>query len=1080
MADGSRRRGHDNSLIASRLFAVVLATVWLAACQTGEPPPLSLDEAKKVTASFEGRSFVPPPRTIEDVTRILKQPDPTGETNIARKRQMADQSPPATAEARALAEFFSRRGIAALEIGRSKQAIRDLTTALEIARSSGSRRLQVNILSTLSHAETISGNRAQALRHRKERRELADNTGSRLSSDLSVAWAYLYAGNIEEATKSLRSASTILPETRTWPDQSWVPQLRSQAAIIEGQILLARGMYAESEKKMREAVEILENDIENGADPDVLSGGGITLGTSRIILRNHYLSILAESLMHQGRLAEAEVNSRKALDGNLKQFGRASTYTAGVLVAFSNILSRRGRFADAINLARSAVDIYGEIGTTPDSHMWANARRVLAETLAANGQWEASLREFETIRGNLANDDPQAFQGRFDGNVDWVLSLIKTGNSADALAGLARTLGREVEKFGGDHYGIAERRALTAMARAVTGDRTKALDLFSKASANLLSHSQQSEDESGNRTHQDWRRKLILEAYLDLLSKTAGTFPGKDAEINEKTFRIANAIRAQHIQRALIASAARVATRVPELADLARREQDARKRIGALFSILGTVFSQPSAERDETVVASLRNEIEQLRRARAALLDEINGRFPEYANLIDPKPATIEDARSALRPGESLISTYVGDEQTYVWAVPHEGEVAFAAVDLDRESVVEMVGLVRSSLEPNAATLGDIPDFDVDTAYELYANLLEPVKAGWKGAESLLVVAHGPLGYLPLSVLPTEPVHLSPAKGALFSNHRNIPWLVRKHALTVLPSVASLRMLRGLPPVNAGRKAFAGFGDPVFDKGQVVEAGRCRSVARDGATNQALDVRGVRVCLRAVPEVNRFDSAQLAQLPDLPDTAEEIRSIALALDADLTRDVFLGEEASEAVVKSMDLSGTNVLAFATHGLVPGDLDGLTEPALALSSPAVVGGGDDGLLTMGEILGLKLNADWVVLSACNTASGSGAGAEAVSGLGSAFFYAGTRALLVSNWPVETTSAKALTTDLFRRQAADTTLTRADALRHAMLALIDGAGYVDSMTGKTVFSYAHPIFWAPFTIVGDGGGLASPTT
>jgi CHAT domain-containing protein len=110
---------------------------------------------------------------------------------------------------------------------------------------------------------------------------------------------------------------------------------------------------------------------------------------------------------------------------------------------------------------------------------------------------------------------------------------------------------------------------------------------------------------------------------------------------------------------------------------------------------------------------------------------------------------------------------------------------------------------------------------------------------------------------------------------------------------------------------------------------------------------------------------------------------------------------------------------------------------------------------------------------VVLSACNTASGNGAGAEAISGLGRAFFYAGARALLVSNWPVETISARALTTDLFRRQADDPKLTRAEALRQAELALIDGEGPIDPATRKIAFSYAHPIFWAPFSLVGDGG-------
>jgi CHAT domain-containing protein len=115
---------------------------------------------------------------------------------------------------------------------------------------------------------------------------------------------------------------------------------------------------------------------------------------------------------------------------------------------------------------------------------------------------------------------------------------------------------------------------------------------------------------------------------------------------------------------------------------------------------------------------------------------------------------------------------------------------------------------------------------------------------------------------------------------------------------------------------------------------------------------------------------------------------------------------------------------------------------------------------------------RIDADWVVLSACNTAGGSGAGAEAISGLGRAFFYAGARALLVSSWPVETTSARLLTTDTLQRSAANPKAGRAAALRAAMLNLIDGPGYADEQ-GRVLFSYAHPIFWAPFTLVGDGG-------
>src|SRR5437763_10551516 len=151
-------------------------------------------------------------------------------------------------------------------------------------------------------------------------------------------------------------------------------------------------------------------------------------------------------------------------------------------------------------------------------------------------------------------------------------------------------------------------------------------------------------------------------------------------------------------------------------------------------------------------------------------------------------------------------------------------------------------------------------------------------------------------------------------------------------------------------------------------------------------------------------------------------------------------EVFLGVAANERNVKTADLASHVVIAFATHGLVPGDLDGLDQPALALTAPDVANIDGDGLLRMEEVLGLKLDADWVVLSAGNTAAGDGAGAEAVSGLGRAFFYAGARAVLVTNWPVETTSARRLTTDTFQRQASDPSLTRAEALRQSELALI----------------------------------------
>jgi CHAT domain-containing protein len=224
--------------------------------------------------------------------------------------------------------------------------------------------------------------------------------------------------------------------------------------------------------------------------------------------------------------------------------------------------------------------------------------------------------------------------------------------------------------------------------------------------------------------------------------------------------------------------------------------------------------------------------------------------------------------------------------------------------------------------------------------------------------------------------------------------------------------------------------------------------------------------------------VEKLDNKQIAsmrleKLNRLPDTAEEVKDMALALGAQPDIDTFTGERATERQVKTMDLSDRRVIAFASHALLPWDLDGLDQPAIALSSPTITGGDEDGLLTMSEIMKLRLNADWVVLSACNTGASEGEGAEAVSGLGRAFFYAGTRAVLVTMWPVETTSAKSLMTGLFSHYTKEKGLSRAQAQRRAINEVIDSQSLRDNATGKTVASYAHPFFWAPYIIMGDGG-------
>ena len=174
----------------------------------------------------------------------------------------------------------------------------------------------------------------------------------------------------------------------------------------------------------------------------------------------------------------------------------------------------------------------------------------------------------------------------------------------------------------------------------------------------------------------------------------------------------------------------------------------------------------------------------------------------------------------------------------------------------------------------------------------------------------------------------------------------------------------------------------------------------------------------------------------------------------------------LGARATEAEIKRLseagELSKYRIIHFATHGALAGQVSGNSEPGLLLTPPDTATEGDDGYLSASEIAALKLDADWVILSACNTAAGGAEGAEALSGLARAFFYAGARALLVSHWAVYSDATVMLITGAVGRMAADKGVGRAEAMRQSMLALID----------KGKVNEAHPSYWAPFVVVGEG--------
>src|SRR5262249_35669613 len=317
-----------------------------------------------------------------------------------------------------------------------------------------------------------------------------------------------------------------------------------------------------------------------------------------------------------------------------------------------------------------------------------------------------------------------------------------------------------------------------------------------------------------------------------------------------ESFRMADVARVGTVQRALFANAARAAARSPALAEVVRAQQDTKRKLKALYEQLADILSDPGDRANEKA-AELRGRIEASRGLLDALTARIEQEFPAYAELIHPKPVTVERARAMLRPDEALITTLVTKDQTFVWALSPSGPVAFAAVPMGAEAIEDAVATLRRALEPHARTVGDIPEFDLATAHRLYSALLEPVRSGWQDARSLLVVAHGPLGQLPLALLPTSPVTLPPESGMLFTNYRQVSWLARSHAVTTLPSVASLATLRTMPPGNPSRRSFVGFGDPYFSREQAALA--AQEHVRVASASDALPRDVLALTTRAVP-----------------------------------------------------------------------------------------------------------------------------------------------------------------------------------------------------------------------------------
>jgi CHAT domain-containing protein len=406
-------------------------------------------------------------------------------------------------------------------------------------------------------------------------------------------------------------------------------------------------------------------------------------------------------------------------------------------------------------------------------------------------------------------------------------------------------------------------------------------------------------------------------------------------------------------------------------------------------------------------------------------------------------PVSLATIQSHLKEGEALVVALPGDYEGHVWFVSKD-RVASATMEMRSIDMMRALFRLHPQLDPEYFSSGSIPKFDFELSHRIYRSVFGGLEKELKNTRHIYFVPFGYLSQIAPQVLVREvPDERKTEKEKL----RTAGWLARDFSFSVLPSIQSFHLIRTAPQAKRAAKAYLGVANPVLE-------GRGPEVV--DADGRVADFAAAKPLYRS----GAVDVAAVRELEPLPDTEDEVRSVGRGFGAP-NADYLIGGDANETRLKALKLDQYRVLHFATHGLMKGQLGTLDEPALVLTPPEEARDDTDGLLHATEIAALDLNADWVVLSACNTAASSDVLADPFSGLASAFFIAGARTLMVSHWAVISQAAVELTTGTFRRLRETPGLGRSEALRRAMVEAIEAG--------------RHPSYWAPFVVVGDGGAL-----
>ena len=704
-----------------------------------------------ISATAQQPKFIAPPRSITDITAILdaEKPDPK---LIAELKSDADALPPKGSSRLDLAQFYYDRGSARKQLGRMKEALADAQKSVDTARGVADSNLLGRMTQFLGMQYGLVGEPKQAMAVFERMARDVDQPGSQgflFNIYKQAGGIVLQMGDVSQADAYLRRGQALLQVARTSPKPGWRNGYAAKGASWEADIEYLRAMIFETRGQFSDA----EKSYGRAENRKRASLAGVLAGRNPPpedqIIQSADIALTARARMkaRQGRLAEAEVDARRALLSRLQHGGKYNPDTARYITVLSNILVEEGRYPESEKLTRAALEINQTLGLPEDAPVTAQLLSQLGSILSLERLPKDAAEVYAQLDKSVATWEP-ARRAQLQLNSSRIASLLASGQVAAGIAAAEALLKREISRVGEKHFDTTVARGTLALGLAKAGREAEALREFRTAVPLLIAGSHESADDEDTTVTaaRNIRLQTIVEAYIRLLAKVQRD----NQQVAAETFALADSIRGHSVQAALAASSARMVAQDPALQELVRSQQDLSKQINAQLGLLNNVLSLPSSERDEKGIVAINGAIAKLRADRDKASEAINKRFPSYADLVDPRAPSVDQIKTALRTGEALLSFYFGQDGSFVWAVPKEGPVAFAEVKANAPAIETRVRKLREALEPQVAMISDIPAFDLALGYELYSMLLKPVEAGWKPAKDLIVVTNGALGLLPL------------------------------------------------------------------------------------------------------------------------------------------------------------------------------------------------------------------------------------------------------------------------------------------------------------------------------------------